>query len=437
MDIERLINAGEGEEIEFKKSVSDTEKIAETICAMANRNGGYILIGVSDSGDIIGIMGKDPTKTIADIAMLLSPPVAFSVFKHRIGDKDIIVVEVPSVGLKPISYKGKYLIRIGSTNRPMPTQLICDMYWRSTSISWDSLQADISKEDLDMGILREVANRVKTNFPPETLETDIWASLKLVDRNTGKFTNSTLAIAGKKIILQWQPRFQVIISKKTPYGETPIETIAGNIPYLTEQTMKLLRTLLIEDITRNTAKHTEIWKIPSEALREGIINALIHRDYTIPAPVKITLTDSGLTIHSPGNIPAPMTAEDLNMGHTHPVPRNPIIATTMSLLGYVEKLGSGVPKILSLYSIYETKPHWSERSGFTFLHLPYIQYNEETTVLVLLKQYGCLSTSEIASYMDISKRSALYILRKLRDKHLTYLSGSGRYAKWCLSDKSS
>jgi len=430
VQIEDIIALGEGERVEFKKSASDLERIGETICAMANKRGGWILVGVTDEGNVVGIEGKDITKRIADLSSRLEPPVSFDVDVKEIYGKRVIVVSVPEIALRPVSYKGRYFIRIGSTNGLMPVSQICDLYFRSTSQSWDAMEAPISSEDIDYTILDEVVKKFMEKYPSVTDKKHVLRDLRLVHWQTGKYTMAAMALMGKREFLIVNPSFSVVITRYNGKVEEPVKEITGNIPTLVESTLDYLYALLASGTIRFTAKREEVFMIPKDVLRESVINAILHRDYTIPSPVKVVIEDTRLRIVNPGSIPTPLTVEDINSGFVSSIPRNPVIARVMNILGYVEKIGSGVPMIVKTYAIYRNKPRWVVRGGFTILHLPYIEKTVESAILFVLREYGELSTSQISEKVGIPKRKVLYILKKLREEGIVEMVGKGRGAKW-------
>ena len=146
-----LIETGEGERVEFKASY-DKEAVLKSAGAMANKDGGIIFIGVTDEKKIKGWKAEQALKRISDdLGSAIEPALNISIKELSINNKNIVVIEIPPAPIKPVSVRGRYYIRIGSTNRLMSTSEICDLYSISTSRSWDTqIVEDARLEDLDL-----------------------------------------------------------------------------------------------------------------------------------------------------------------------------------------------------------------------------------------------------------------------------------------------
>ena len=176
-------------------------------------------------------------------------------------------------------------------------------------------------------------------------------------------------------------------------------------------------------------------EIPEDALREVVINAIVHRNYQISGPGKIAIYSDRVEIFSPGNFPGPLQSDNLEMGLTYI--RNPVICRIFREAGYIEKLGSG---FITLFSRYRERqlstPMVVERTGFVKCILPRpsnqpehpavtVEDMRESTIIRLLNVVDALTTKDIVNQFHVSRQTAYRILTVLVNKGLLKKKGSG------------
>lgn len=426
-----LLESSENETVEFKASY-DKEAILKSVGAMANRDGGIIMIGVTNDRRVKGYRSNEVLKKIADdINNALEPALNISVKEILLKGKKVIVVEVPPAPIKPVSVRGRYYIRVGSTNRLMSISEICDMYSLSTSHSWDvqiTQLADLRAIDLKKtkNYMKLVENRrgVILKDPP----TD-FLKKKLFLRNGG-VTNAAILLFGREPQEYFPSRIvQIVFYKGSKVNIEFQEEIDGTIFEMIEgsyrEVLKILSTKLEIVGTTNVQEYA----IPEKALREGIVNALVHRDWSIPSPVYIEISPKGVVITNPGTIPPPLTPEILKEADHYSILRNPKLSESLYEAGYIERYGSGTVRIMESYENSNVKPEWWVKAGRTYLFLPLLQVDIETSIVRLLEIREKVTSSDLVKELGISLNTARKYLRTLVDKGLLEMKGKtrGRY----------
>lgn len=348
-----IIEEGESEYIEFKESLRETSEIIETVVAFANKNGGKIIIGVADDGRITGVkIGKGTLENLANnIINATEPPIYPSITVERIEDKEVIVVDIPSGVNKPYFYKGKSYVRVGKTNKVLSPGELREMLLKTTERpSWgDRVVIDFHLSELDTDTIKLFVEEVKKSKRAPIVETgdleELMKKLNLVRDNKIKSAGILLFGINPQKYYPWAiiraGRFkdELTIIDEAHIDGNLFQQISSALKFVMRNIKKTFK------IDHKTGKRIDVWEYPLEALREAIVNALVHRDYDIRSPVYIKIYDDRLVITNPGGLIEPLTIEDLEKEHPS-VLRNPNIANIFYLAGYIEKWGIGTLKMI-------------------------------------------------------------------------------------------
>lgn len=305
--LNELIHQGESQTVELKESF-DNEAI-ETAVAFANTKGGDILIGVSDKKQVKGVqIGNDTLKDWANrISQSTEPRVIPEVEISEIEGKTIVAIRIKEFPIKPVSLKGKYFRRVGNSNRAMTHQEIAQLHFDSAGMSWDKLPArDASLEHLDLEKVKRYLQKANESGrrkiegdedPLQILEKlellkdrkPAWAAVLLFRKDTKSFRSQATIHCG---------RFKeetIVIDDRMIEG-----TLLDQIKEVMDFIRKNIKVQFV--ITGKPARE-EKWDYPLEALREAVINAACHRDYTAPSNIEVHIYDNELTIWNPGGLP--------------------------------------------------------------------------------------------------------------------------------------
>ncbi len=426
----------ESQTTEFKSNWRD--EYLKTICAFANTNGGKIFIGVSDDGNILGV--KNAKKLMEYIPNKIKNKVGItpSVEIKSKKDKDIIHISVNSSPI-PISYEGKYYIRSGSTTSELKGNELSQFIMKKIGKTWDGISSDADFHNIDIDTVENFKNLAKNRVPSisklDSME-KIFSNLKLTI-NEGQLSNAAILLFGK------DPQ-KFFISAKTRVGRFKtttdiIDTVIaeGNLFNQLEITVEAIKKHLnvrfeIKDIERQ-----DIWDYPIEAIREAVLNALIHKDYSSTAEIQIKIYDDKIWIWNSGKLPEELRIEDLKKEHSS-YPKNPLIANVFYLSGFIERWGSGTKRMVDLFKGQGLpEPEYKEEQGgfsvwfykdiYTEENLLKVGLNERQIKAVMyVKGKGRITNSEYINLCKTSKPTATRDLTELVEKNIFTIIGKGK-----------
>ena len=425
----RLLEKGESETVEFKESL-DREAL-ETIAAFANTRGGALLIGVRDDGTVRGIaLGKESLREWAN-------HIAQATHLHpRIGSlsyegKTVVVIELPESPLKPVPCRGRYLKRVAKSNRQMTDDDLTRAVLEKVGMTWDQVvEPRATLNDLDpaqMGRFRKLCN-LKGRRPIPEDEEDTTALKKLGLLRDGQLTRAAVLLFGKEPQRFYPSAFvkigrfrspTLIVDDREIYG-TLFEQVDGAMGYFREhlQTRFEFRGEPARDV---------IWEYPLDALREAITNAACHRDYLDTPHIQVRWYDDRVTFFNPGGIPPPLTLEELKREHPSN-PRNRLLAEMLFYIGWIERWGRGIQKMLDECAAAGLpEPDFEERTGglwvtfrkdiLTEEYLQSLGLNERQIGVVLyVKEKGRVTNAEYQRLCQVSMRTASRDLADLVQK---------------------
>ena len=351
MKIDELLKKGESETREFKERF-DNEAI-ETADAFANTSGGLILIGVNDAGRVIGAsIGKETLKEWANRIMQATEPTVIPEMKDcRVEGKTVVKITVNESPIKPVAYKGVCYMRVKNSNRKLTPKEIAEIHLRTTGSSWDGYPArDARPEDVDMQNVEDYIKLANETGRRKIRENPAQVLKKLDLVKGGRPTWAAILLFGKepqRLLLQAKihcGRFK--LSKQVILDDKMID---GTLVRQVDEAMEFVKKhLKLSFVITGKPRRDEIWEYPLDALREAIINAIVHRDYTLPSEIQIEIYDDRIEIWSPGKLPLGIRIEDLYKRDHKSIPRNRLVAQTFYDLELIEKYGSGTIRMLEL-----------------------------------------------------------------------------------------
>ena len=408
----------EQQNIEYKSSWHDD--YLKWICGFANAQGGRIYIGRNDAGKVVGVedfkdlMTEVPNKIKNLMGITAEVNLLEEDNKHFI---EIIVLPY-SV---PISLRGRYYYRSGSVKQELTGAALNEFLLKRAGQTWDDvIDIRASFDDIDEGTIKKYLRKAEEagRLPdvdglstPELLEKLRLAkngqlkraAIVLFGKDPGSFYPNTFVKIGKFEDDDYTIRFQ--------------ETEEGNIIQVLD---KVLRTLdhkfLIRNISFEGMNRIETLEYPIIALREMLLNALIHRNY-MGAPTQIRVYDKKLTAWSHGTLPEGITLDKLTKTHSS-YPRNPILAEACFKGGYIDSWGSGIIKIIDSCKMAGLPTPLIEEDGgglivrlfkerFAEEELQKMGLNERQIKAVLyVKEKGRITNSEYQEVNIISERTA-------------------------------
>ncbi len=463
-DILRQIQNGENKNLEFKETLPKNESIAKTAIAFSNTSGGKLIIGVNDQREIVGIDDTNIFEIQDKIASIVfdscNPNILPEIYTLNIDGKLLLVIEFFRGNLLPYylknegKNKGTY-IRIGATNRKAYFENIVELERQKRHISYDEeICYDKVLNDLDLAPLRKRFEDINRPLNDEKLK-----NLKLTkeEHSVTYPTNALMILLGEPLHCMVKcARFkgttmELFIDKKE---------YSGDIFSILEKSIAFMQNHInlrgeIKGLVR-----TDTYEIPQVALREALINALIHRDYINGGrDIKVGIYDDIVNIVSPGSFPNTITAEDIMSGRSEA--RNKVVANVFKELGLIEQWGSGISRIkMACKESGLKEPKIEEENDFVDVEFyrPIMDKNEylvsntvgkpletddcgrlrtitddyaklseeERKVLLYLLENTTISRKEVLEVLAIKKTKAHKILASLVEKELIEREGKGR-----------
>lgn len=428
-----FIRQGEGEKAEFKEQWNDHG--LEALASFANTRGGTLLIGVQDNGAVIGWNGDDRAQQaiINQIVEILGVQPTVSVQQEQ--GKPVLVIEVRSISTL-VACRGRYYQRVGNTTREIPAEQLGRYFIAKLGVQWDGVTNGYSIDQIDPVAVRRFVELARGRLPFARGEESIDSILQKLDLiPEGRVRRGAVLLFGKNP----QARFinaQIHMGRfKDDITIIDDKLLKGNLFAQLEGAVQLFRTYLqvryeFEGTSRegeplSAMQRKEIWDYPIEALREAVINALIHRDYfQAGQEIQIRVYDDRVVITNPGSLPEGMTVEELKREGHRSMPRNALLAQVFYYGELLEKWGTGTSRMIALcqkHGIpepeFSANPDWF---GVTFTKDIYTDKrllalglsDRQVKAVRYVKEHGSIMNKE---YRENSKVSSSVALRELND----------------------
>jgi ATP-dependent DNA helicase RecG len=445
MTKKQLFDERESKTLELKSALPKFETLIKTCIAFANGIGGSIVIGVEDNNlEICGIDEKIRKRVYDEFPNSLydstSPNLLTQIYEKNFNEHSVIIIKIPQSLKKPCFNrkegipKGVYL-RVGSNTRRATEEYIEELMRESRRISYDEESIHSSIEILSKELLSQVFGSTQTKRR--------LASEKVVTPSSANPETFFPTIAGIIHFCEnpekYIPEATVLCTQfKGTSGRDIIQTqeITGSLEQQASISLKLIKSWISRHFNLQGAKLKSNSIIPNEALREAIINALIHRKYFIPGAVKIAVYEDHVEIFSPGGFPGLVDVKHLGDGTTFL--RNPNIAGLARKLGLVEKMGTGIKLIFdSCRKAGLTPPEFHEEGDFVkviFFFQPSkkVGISDEKSILELAKLRTELTISEVMNYLDVSRNTATRKLNRLIQQKKLMRKGKGPSIRFIL-----
>lgn len=358
--IQKLLSLGEGQRVEFKAGIKNVEALGRVICGLLNTSGGYLICGVKDQGSVLGVDVSPDTVAALEKQLYdgIAPKTLVEVELEKLDGKPVIVFEVPAGKDVPYAFQNTIYIRSGESTLPADPETIRDIVLRRQTeperwerrFSFADVEADV---DLDQ-VRAAVADAQKVrraffrdpNNPQMVLED--FSAAKL-----GRLTNGGDVLFAKNPAARLpQIRVRAMRYNSDKAGDTyrDMKSFEGPLHAIFEDAYGFIvrNTPTTARFTKGQPKRDDSPLYPEDAVREALINALAHRDYSSSSGgVSIHIFPQRLEIWNSGSLPDGVTVEKLQEGHIS-VLRNPDISHVLYLRGLMEKAGRGSVLMIQL-----------------------------------------------------------------------------------------
>jgi ATP-dependent DNA helicase RecG len=442
--------AEESATLEFKKIIPENDQIIKAVIGFCNQKGGKLIIGVDANGLIVGISKNDVQKTLEYINKSIfeacSPPIIPLIYMQVIADKTLLIIEVSSGMNKPYYRtsegleKGTY-IRLGRSTLRATSDIIEELKWQSRGYVYDMMPVyHATIQDLNERKILEFLNARKA-IKLKTLSQEVLSSYHLI---LEEHTMIYPSIAGMLLFGNYPQKFfseaMMICSHFSGVeGRNALASIdcEGTLFEQFDTAFNFILSKLERSFNIKGPKREEILEIPQEAIREVLLNAIVHRNYHIKGPIKVAIYDNRIEIFSPGGFPGPINVNNLGMGLTYI--RNTAICKVFREAGYIEKLGSG---FLTLFSSYKSAglspPQVIEGENFIKCILPRKSFavthsssdKQYEDILGLFEIIEEASISDIIEALKLTRSTALRRLSQLVAKGSLIQIGKGKSVRY-------
>lgn len=445
-----MIPEKENHNIEFKKAFN--EAVIETIVAFSNSKGGTVFVGVTDDREIIGVtLGKESlAQWVNEIKNKTVPQIIPDIETIKYNGKTVVKISTNEYPIKPVCTRGRYLKRVENANHLLSVSEVVDLHLQSLNSSWDAFPDPvhaidaISMEKVQKSIDTMVRNHLTI------VENPLAFLVKYNLIRDNKLTNAAYLLFKKKDSVDTAielGRFQTeIIIKDSRRSKSDV--IAQ-----IDEVMEFVKKHINKEVIVTAQPHNiQKWQYPIEAIREIVINMVVHRDYRLASDSIVKIFDNKIEFYNPGRLPDTITIEDLLNNQYRSTPRNKLLADFFKDLGLIEKYGSGIQRIINYFKEEELPAPEFQNISDGFMVTVFAGTSSklgdrlgdrlgdtlgENQLLIMesLKNNPFLSLSQLSEIVGISQTAIENNISKLKNLGLLKRIGSAKGGHWQVLDK--
>ena len=424
----------ENENTEFKSAL--TGDIYKEVIAFANNGGGVIYIGVDDNGNETGVADVDETYTrlTNGIRDAISPDV--TVFcKYSLNENNVIKIEISEGARKPYYLKSKGIkpsgvyVRQGASSVPASEDQIRLMIKMSDGDSFEGIRS--LNQELTFVSAKQAFEKYGVEFSENK-----YRVLGITTDSNDLYTNLGLLLSDqckhsiKAAVFADEDNTSFLDSKE----------FTGSILRQLDDAYSYLMLNNRNNAEFKGLERVEHYSYPQEALREALLNALVHRDYAFSGSIIININESQIEFISLGGLLPGLSAEDIQNGISQP--RNPKLAEVFHRLRLIESYGTGIRRIFTLYRDCEKKPEIIVTPNTFKLILPNRNYystdkseekalnDQQRTILQYIERNGAITEETVQKLLGVKRTRAYVILKEMRDSGLIVVQGRGQNKKY-------
>jgi ATP-dependent DNA helicase RecG len=441
----------ETQHIEFKSKFN--EDVIETLVAFANAKGGKVLVGVNDDGQPVKnfTIGKESLQNwINEIKIKTQPSIIPDAETIEYEGGEIVEFSIQEYPVKPVSCRGKYFKRIKNSNHLLSVTEVVNLHLQYINSSWDAYPDpihgldEISFDKVQQSIETLKAKGQTINESPLSflLKSDLIRDDKPTNAAYLLFKANNTSI-GTTIELG---RFQDLITiKDTSRTKSDIVTQVNEVLDFVKKHINL------EIIITGEAQNIQKWQYPMEAIRELVLNMIIHRDYCATADSVVKIFNNKIEFFNPGTLPEELTIEKLLANDYKSIPRNKVIAEFFKNLGLIEKYGSGIGRIINYFKEENLpSPEFRLQSGGFLVTVFMPETGNETVektveetvetvektkdavekILQFMEKKPTITQSELVQKTGLTRRGVEWNIAKLKSLGLITREGSDKGGYW-------
>ena len=460
--LRQLIAGGESSTVEFKIKAPRPAELAERMCGMVNsRKGGWIVLGVEDaSGAVVGV--ERPNETIDALlraSRLVRPPLNIEGSGLTVVDLDgatVVVAHIPANDGQLYQASGVFWQRRGTYTTPMTAEEIHAHMHSTGTLAWERMVCpNATLDDLDPDLLDAHLNlrdeRSRNHLRQMPCD-ELLVRLHCAAHDTDgplRPTNAGVLMFGRYPSLLVLQNEVVCIRYGDSLGVGRYQdrkNISGTITEIIDKAADFLRANIREGAEIIRFTRIDIPEYPYEALREALVNAVAHRDYSLEGEsIRIFFYADRVEIHSPGLLPPGVTVEELAAMRAPSRPRNPLLTQFLrETPGYMERIGSGARLMIQeMQGLGLPEPEFVERHEFVVFFrngqspagADATPFNAHQILAIrLVHTKGSISSQEYVEATGAPERTAVRELRDLVNRGIFVVRGKARNTRYYRAD---
>ena len=423
----------ETENVEFK--LQFTDELYKEVIAFANTDGGVIYIGIDNNGNAVGIDNVDEnyTRITNGIRDAIMPDVTMFV-KYTIQENRVVRITVGEGSYKPYYLRSKGLkpsgvfVRQGTSSVSASFEQIRAMIKESDGDTFESMRS--MEQDLTFKSAKEAFKRYNIEFSKTkyralgitTQADELYSNLALIISDQCAHTTKVAVFADEE-----NTKFR----DSKEFGGSIFEQLDNTYAYLAlcNKTVATFKGL----------ERIEKVDYPEEALREALLNALVHRDYSFSGSIIINVNDKEMEFISIGGLLPGLSPDDIRSGISQP--RNKNLADIFHRLHLIESYGTGIRKIYNLYASCSEQPRIEVTPNTFKIILPNMNRMAEKEsgtvvtaqmqkILDYIEENGQITELEIQELLGLKKTRAFILAKQMRDEGLIRVEGRGDSKKY-------
>ncbi len=422
----------ETENIEFKSQF--TEEIYKEVIAFANTDGGVVYVGIDNDGNVVGLtdVDKEYTRITNGIRDAIQPDVTMFV-RFTVQDNKVVRITVSEGTNKPYYLKGKGLkpsgvfVRQGTSSVSASPEQIRQMIKESDGDSFGENRS--LEQELTFDAAEKAFRLYGVAFGPEK-----YRALGITQKKDGIYTNLALLLSDQCMhttkIAVFSDDACTVFRDSREFGGSLFKQFEETVNYLalcnkTSSTIKGVVRIDKQDY-------------PEEAIREALLNALVHRDYSFSGSIIINVTDHRMEFISLGGLLPGLSPDDIRSGISQP--RNKNLAEVFHRLRLIESYGTGIRRIFNLYADCPEQPQIAVTSNTFKIILPNMNTAaangsqaeanaalppQMQKILDYIKENGKITEKEISDLLGLKKTRTFTLAKQMRDLGLIQVVGRG------------
>ena len=437
------ISNGETSRLEFEgEGPGDHERYLKTVVAFCNTAGGRMLFGVTDGRKIVGIPDENihqvKDSVIDTIYKSCEPPIIPYTYIMTLEDRNVLVVEVSPGDECPYYIKsegvnqGTY-VRIGSTSMPASPHILKSLILRGRGYSFDMLDCpSVAIDEQSLTALCDRLSSFNRRIEPVNLE-----NMRVIKRNEGMYVATNA--------------YALLTSNPFPYAEVQCACFRGtdDLVFLDSQELNTDLITQVQDALSFVLRHINLsseinglvrkdtYEIPENAIREAIVNAVVHREYAMSdSSIFVKVYDDRIDIESPG-LPLGLDVSRPDAGRSKI--RNPAIASVFKAIGFIEKYGTGVRRMIAeCRANHVPVPEFIEDKDYLVVRFSRKKVrsdlsDNELKTLAVISENPSISQKGISDMTNLSTATVKRITSKMQSAGIISREGNRRSGRWVIN----